>query len=159
MHSAEPSQTPKNLPPSQSYFSYVPRILNGVSRGTFKLAVRTVGCYIGSALAGNACLLYAPALLNHLGYQVGVNVGLGLFGSWASGQATLSISYYRIDGAARALGGVLGATLGGWVADALLFAFDRTVELVISASKRVLQSLSSFSMYNVFTSKTPQTVI
>lgn len=110
-------------------------------RGTFRLGARTVGCYIGSELAGNACLLHAPTLLNQLGYNIGASSTIADFvpswfqdtaptGTipWLTGQATLSITYPRIDSASRALGGAVGTMIGGYLADGTLFVFDLALE-------------------------------
>lgn len=139
MHNPAPSQDPYY----KHYLSSLSQTLSTFSRGTFKFGLCTVGCYIGSALAGNLCLLYAPALLNSLGYQVATSAGLGFFGAWASGQATLTVSYYQIDSTARALGGAAGTFIGAATADILLFALDQTIQLISRISERIFSANKS----------------
>ena len=99
-----------------------------------------VGCNVASALASNACLLYVPPLLNRLGYQVASEAGFGTFGSWASGQATLSLSYYRIEAIVKAAAGVVGVKLGELLADGILWVFDVLVQCIIKISERIFKT-------------------
>ncbi len=112
--------------------SYMPSF-SSINRSAFKGVMQTIGCGIGSELARTQCLLYAPAILNNLGIQVGSsNIINNLTPNWIPkavipwtvGRTTLSVSYDTVEKVSMAFGGMIGTKIAGYLADGTLFAWD-----------------------------------